>query len=167
MLNKFSESRLYSQEIQPIVSLHCLAIFLALKSDLCRYVSRWRCRDFVWIIDTPGRSWHQKRNIKTPRLNRSTVRPTQRIQSWDTENGKKRRKAPKAPKQCKAQQILRHNHKISPFFCFREPHFQSLKKESTNDVEILKATSHCSHCWPKTKIVVKVDPWEVWRSESR
>ena len=117
MFNRFSESRLYSQEIQPIVSLHCLAIFLALKSDLCRYVSRWRCRDFVWIIDTPGRSWHQKRNIKTPpRLNRTTVRPTQRIQRWDTENGKKRRKAPKAPKQCKAQQILRQNHKISPFF---------------------------------------------------
>ena len=45
--------------------------FQSLKRD--RYVSRWLCRDFVWIIDTPGPTWHQKRNIKTPRLNRTTT----------------------------------------------------------------------------------------------
>ena len=49
--------------------------FQSLKRD--RYVSRWLCRDFVWIIDTPGPTWHQKRNIKTPRLNRTTT-----ITSW-------------------------------------------------------------------------------------
>ena len=71
------------------------------ETDMCR--DGW---DFVWIIDTPGPSWHQKRSIKTPpRLNRTPPPPPlptrggPRLGLWDAaEAGRRTSKAPKMPK---------------------------------------------------------------------
>ena len=80
------------------------------ETDMCR--DGW---DFVWIIDTPGPSWHQKRSIKTPpRLNRTppppplTTRPTARAlrrRRSRKKNIKSTKNAKKAPKGWRQHQM--------------------------------------------------------------